>query len=303
MLPFAYPYPPEQLDGFWGIPTSTIDWCEENYVVSEYIAEALNTFTNSVFIALATFAIFHAYQNHLEPRFLFTAFGFLLVGIGSWLFHMTLMYHFQLLDELPMIYATCIPFWSVFSEFRTKRESIIVGIGIFSAANLLTLIYLHFRDPTIHQAAYALLNACIIFKSLSLTGEHVDDKGAKSQLYKTMTIGVLIFLLGYFLWNLDIHFCTFVRGKRRDWGIPYGFVLEGHGWWHIFTGTGVYYYLVYLEYLRCFLQGTDEFFEFKWVAGLPVVYCIDKHGLQRHKAIKALAAADAELSELDKKNQ
>ncbi|KAK6200903.1 ceramidase [Scheffersomyces amazonensis] len=302
MLPFAIPYPPEQAIGFWGVPTSTIDWCEENYVVSDYIAEALNTVTNSIFIALATFAIYHAYRNHLEPRFLFTGFGFLLVGIGSWLFHMTLMYHFQLLDELPMIYATCIPFWSVFSEFKTKTQSILVAIGIFSAANLLTVIYLHFRDPTIHQAAYALLNAGIILKSLSLTSKHVHDKVAKVQLYRTMTIGICIFLLGYFLWNLDIHFCTFVRGKRRDWGIPYGFVLEGHGWWHIFTGTGVYYYLVYQEYLRCFLQGTDEFFTFKWVWGLPVVFCTDSHGLKRFKAIRALAEIDATV-EAEKRSQ
>lgn len=110
MLPFAWPYPPEQKNGYWGIPTSTIDWCEENYVVSKYIAEAVNTTTNSAFIILALFSIYHAIHNKLEPRFIFTAFGFLLVGIGSWLFHMTLKYHFQLLDELPMIYATCIPF-------------------------------------------------------------------------------------------------------------------------------------------------------------------------------------------------
>ena len=25
--------------GFWGYPTSTLDWCEENYAVSPYIAE------------------------------------------------------------------------------------------------------------------------------------------------------------------------------------------------------------------------------------------------------------------------
>ena len=25
--------------GYWGKPTATIDWCEENYVVNHYIAE------------------------------------------------------------------------------------------------------------------------------------------------------------------------------------------------------------------------------------------------------------------------
>ena len=27
------------VEGFWGRPTSTLDWCEANYVVSDYIAE------------------------------------------------------------------------------------------------------------------------------------------------------------------------------------------------------------------------------------------------------------------------
>lgn len=292
MLPFAWPYPPEQKDGYWSIPTSTIDWCEENYVISTYIAEALNTTTNSVFIALATFAIYHAFHNKLEPRFIFTAFGFLLVGVGSWLFHMTLRYHFQLLDELPMIYATCIPFWSVFSEFKTPRQSILVAVGIFTAANLLTVIYLYFRNPTIHQAAYGILNGFIILRSIQLNVKYVHDKTARAQLHKTSIFGVGIFLLGYFLWNLDIHFCDFARATRREWGIPYGFVLEGHGWWHIFTGIGVYYSLVYEEYLRCFLTGTEKYFQFTWIWGLPVVYCIDKQGLERYRSVQKLAEED-----------
>lgn len=284
MLPFAIPYAPEQPNGFWGKPTSTIDWCEENYVVLSYVAEALNTVTNLGFILLASFAIYHASTNRLEPRFVLTALGFLLVGVGLWLFHMTLRYEFQLLDELPMIYATCIPFWLIFSEFKTPLQSVGVAVGIFMAANLLTAVYLHLKDPTIHQVAYALLNAGIVFKLISLTRQHVKDPVARSQLIRTMTFGIAIFGLGYLVWNLDIHFCTQVRSVRRDWGMPYGFVLEGHGWWHLFTGTGVYFYLVYMEYLRCFLIGTDRFFVFKWAWGLPLVYCVDKPGFDAFKA-------------------
>lgn len=287
MLPFAIPYPPEQVHGYWGIPTSTIDWCEENYVVSSYIAEALNTVTNSCFIALAAFTIYHTHKNQLGLRFILSAFGFLLVGIGLWWFHMTLRYEYQLLDELPMIYATCIPFWSVFSQFKSTKGSILVGMLIFFAANLLTAIYLHFKNPTIHQAAYALLNASIIIQSSILAHRHVHDKHATKQLDLTMIYGVSTFLLGYFLWNVDIHLCQEARATRREWGIPYGFILEGHGWWHIFTGTGVYIILVYEEYLHCWLRGTQQFYSFEWAYGLPLVVLKDKAGLEAFKAAES----------------
>lgn len=293
MLPFAFPYPPEQSNGFWGPPTSTIDWCEENYVVSPYIAEALNTVTNSVFILLALFATIQAYKQHLEPRFVFASLGFLLVGVGSWLFHMTLQYHYQLLDELPMIYATCIPFWSVFSTFKDVRGQSVVALGIMSAAGILTAIYLVLKNPTIHQAAYGVMNGIIILKSISLTREYVHDRRARSQLYRVMWTGILLFIFGYFLWNLDIHFCSFARATRRDWGMPYGFLLEGHGWWHIFTGAGVYCYIVYEEYLRCFLNGTDKFYEFLLVWGLPTIKCTDVVGLQSYQRVLSLNAKDA----------
>lgn len=261
------PYPPAPATGYWGAQTATIDWCEENYVVSHYIAEAVNTVTNLLFIMLAIYAMVQLRRQKHELRFFFLLLGFLLVGVGLWLFHMTLWYRFQLLDELPMIYATCIPFWLVFSEKTTGGRSMAIGGGVFMAAILLTAVYLHFRDPTIHQVAYALLNAGIIARSAYLTNTRVQNPQARQQLLLTMVWGICIFLSGYGLWNLDIHLCSFWRATRREWGMPYGFILEGHGWWHLLTGTGVYYYVVYLEYLRIYLTGRESQYRFRWICG------------------------------------
>jgi dihydroceramidase len=252
-LPFAKPYPPPPEAGFWNEITSTIDWCEENYVVTPYIAEAVNTISNSLFIILAAFAFRSAIKNKLETRFSLISLGFAIVGIGSWLFHMTLKYEFQLMDELPMVYATCIPVWSVLSEGSSKKRSVSIGAGVLFGANVLTAVYLYFKDPTIHQVAYALLNVLVVGQSVILTKKHVHDEVAKKRLFRCMSLGITIFLSGYFLWNLDVHFCSSWTKIRHHVGIPYGFLFELHAWWHVLTGTGVYYYIVYLEYLRVWI--------------------------------------------------
>lgn len=298
MLPLAIPYPPEQPYGFWGPPTLTIDWCEENYVILRYVAEAINTVTNAVFIAVAILSIILTRRNLLEKRFIFAAIGFMMVGIGLWWFHMTLRYEYQLLDELPMIYATCIPFWSVFSEFRTSRQSVLIAVAVAIGANTLTFIYLYLQDPTIHQVAYALLNFALIAKTITLTKTRVLDPQARRIVYTSMLSGLMIFGVGYGLWNMDIHLCSQARAKRREWGMPYGFVLEGHAWWHIFTGIGIYYFLMSQQYVRCLLQETKSFYSFEWVWGWPVLRCTDKPGLLRYRAVKKLAYLDSVYSKV-----
>lgn len=271
----SWPYPAEQVEGYWGEVTSTIDWCEENYVVSKYIAEWSNTLTNGTFVITALYSTYCAWRNRLELRFLWIGVGFALVGVGSWLFHMTLQYHYQLLDEMPMIYATCIPTWSILCEtkdtLRGKGQSSPLGRQVTIAGaitiivSLLSWIYLVFKIPEIHQTVYGFITVLVVIMSGLLTYKYVNDQVAKKSLYQCMIIGIVTFLAGFISWNLDNIFCSFWIHVRRSFlHLPLGAFLELHAWWHILTGTGIYYYIVYLQYLRVLTQGHGDDFRMIW---------------------------------------
>ena len=44
--------------GYWGDVTSTIDWCESNYDVSQYTAEFWNTISNIFFVLFALWGMY-----------------------------------------------------------------------------------------------------------------------------------------------------------------------------------------------------------------------------------------------------
>lgn len=93
-------------DGF----ESTIDWCESNYSLSKYVVEYWNTISGSC-ILLSSLVFYHnhktfIYESKYTINFLRITVLLFIVGIGTMLFHATLFYPFQLLDELPMILLT-----------------------------------------------------------------------------------------------------------------------------------------------------------------------------------------------------
>ena len=77
-------------------------------MVTPYIAEYYNTISN-VFICLSgLYGIIRSMQLGLETRFIVLSIGSVLVSLGSALFHGTLLYSFQMADELPMIFTMCV---------------------------------------------------------------------------------------------------------------------------------------------------------------------------------------------------
>ena len=92
-----------QMEGLWGPVTSTMNWCEGNYVLVSWIAEFWNALT-SLFIALLGVLGWRLHRHHdLGMQLAFIALA--VIGFGSFAFHGTLRFETQMMDEIPMIWA------------------------------------------------------------------------------------------------------------------------------------------------------------------------------------------------------
>ncbi|CAD5123435.1 DgyrCDS11784 [Dimorphilus gyrociliatus] len=88
-------------EGLWGDITSTMNWCEAKYEVSPYFAEFWNTISNLAMIIPPLFGIFLAWRDNMELRYILSLLSLATVGIGSWFFHMTLIYETQIYLKFP----------------------------------------------------------------------------------------------------------------------------------------------------------------------------------------------------------
>ncbi len=70
-----------------------------------------------------------------------------------------------------------------------------------------------------------------------------------------LLINAANFLFGYLLWSIDFHLCSYVTKAKHYVGLPWGFLFELHGWWHIFTGIGAYIGMALTEYLVTIEEG------------------------------------------------
>eukprot|EP00927_Polykrikos_kofoidii_P057218 TRINITY_DN51339_c0_g1_i1.p1 TRINITY_DN51339_c0_g1~~TRINITY_DN51339_c0_g1_i1.p1 ORF type:complete len:382 (+),score=31.51 TRINITY_DN51339_c0_g1_i1:21-1166(+) len=84
----------------------TIDWCEENYAVTPYIAEFWNTVTAFVTMLPAIVWLFQPNPQGTQWCRLLHL-NVVVIQIGSTVFHGTLTWFGQLLDEIPILLWCC----------------------------------------------------------------------------------------------------------------------------------------------------------------------------------------------------
>jgi dihydroceramidase len=170
----------------------------------------------------------------------------------------------QLVDELSMIYTTCLMCYATFSHGHSRAFSIILGLSLIGLAAFITLYYHYLQDPTFHQNTYALLTVVVLVRSMFVMEVNIrpslrrsekarqqtrdpktvgsferavqdmedrrDEKIVK-EMWLLIATGLSVFLGGFVVWTLDNEYCSNLRRWRRQIGLPWGILLEGHGWW------------------------------------------------------------------------
>jgi dihydroceramidase len=235
-------------DAFWGAVTSTVDWCEANYVHSPYVAEWFNTLSciPMLFIGLAGWVL-HA-RLELRIKLAFASIG--IIGAGSIAFHGTLKAPAQALDELPMLWSALIVLFILLERDAERRYGRALPAGLLLLAAAVTAGYVLLEGP----ARFALFittfaGAEIICFAIGLPiYRRISDPGFRA----TFRLGVAFHVIALCGWLVDTHACHAV--SNLPGGLPNP---QLHAWWHLLIATGIYLLYVVLAFARAHITGRE----------------------------------------------
>lgn len=215
--------------------TSTVDWCEENYVHSRYIAE----FWNSISSFTLMYAGIVGYIRHkgLDGNSIFIILA--LVGFGSILFHGVLSATTQMLDEIPMVFLLA-QFTINILKLDRFRSTLIYLIACAFSYTIFKIAHIPHSHNGSHnhgvvngkKAVEFYLFQGVVILSAGYIFMRMARMSINNTRKSTLTIyGAVLFGMGWSCWLIDYFFCNFLKSTWNP---------QLHAWWHILSALGVY---------------------------------------------------------------
>lgn len=208
---------------------------------------------------LVYFALRHMYGSGSDglfaPKSDSMSICLLVLGISSFLFHASLRHTLQFADELAMLGLA----WSLLQGTLTARHSTtnarLISICLAVAFSLFSIFYIWTGKIIYHATAFAaimvLLTLRVIYLFHWLKPELPEAKRFRWRARRRKAL--LLLIVGYVLWNVDLEYCTELRNLRESVGLPWAWLFELHGWWHILTAISA------SRYMDIFRELEEEF--------------------------------------------
>jgi dihydroceramidase len=222
--------------GYWGAKTATVNWCESDYVVTEYIAEFGNSITSLSIIMSGLYGMY-MHWTVAETRYMAAFLAFIVVGAGSFAFHATLWRSMQLLDELPMVWANSVFIYIVIAmedaKERGARMKEIFCLFVATAIATLAVIFLDKDDQNVFLICYGSGVMFLFYRTRQLNLKY-NSRGTVTLLESAL----LFYGGGFCFWLTDRNFCPHVKS------------LYLHCFWHFGAGVGTFLAVLCWMWLR-----------------------------------------------------
>ena len=228
--------------GVWGIPTASIDWCEQNYAVTRWIAEFWNTLSSLAMVAVGLLGLL----TRRFSRGVRLAFGLLvLVGLGSIAFHATLRFGLQMLDELPMLYLVTWLVWLLVENGPGRR------FGLWLPGALAGYVLLATAGATLNRGDAQFLAFHVSFGALEFfclgritqLALRPENRAVRGRF----ALGFAAYVIAIGLWFVDLKACPWVSITLPAHGVPNP---QLHAWWHVLVSLGFFLLLGVVSSVR-----------------------------------------------------
>ncbi len=230
--------------GFWGPNTATVDWCETNYEHLHYVSELFNS-ASSLAMVLAGVLGIALHRHVLERRFMLAFAMVSVVGLGSIAFHATLLFQFQMMDELPMLYLALVIVYILVENRPEPRFGRWFPLVLCCHAVLTTCL----TSLTHGRLQFYLFHASFASLELFALGSvyFIHRRGQDATVRRVYRLGMSAYALAFVVWISDIRFCSTLNVTLPAMGIPNP---QFHAWWHILVSCGFYTLLVVIAHDR-----------------------------------------------------
>jgi dihydroceramidase len=219
--------------GFWGPVDANHQFCEPHYDKTFFLAEFYNALSSFLYVGIGIYIF-----CRIQDSWIRVACSWLcLIGVGSFLFHGTMRYSMQLLDEIPMVGLLgtgCLSKVEHHPWLRGNASLWRLAIFLLFAAVILTYVWFDRYELFIHGfTVLAAVDGVIAF-TVPLTTVCQLQKG-----YFLRNASLVTIVVGKLLWDVEHRFC---ESMPQVWPL--------HVVWHVFSGMSAFYGVLFNSLVR-----------------------------------------------------
>jgi len=193
---------------FWGTPDVSVSFCEDKYIVSDYIAEYYNTMSALSYVIVGL--LFYKTKLQKLSKII------ILLGIGTALLHSTLRFYGQWLDEISMLILS----FYIIQELREMR------FGITTSELYLTLlIFPYFLFERYFSYFFIVFSSLQVYTYI-ISRKNYDE--CTREVYYLVKAYSIVLVLSSICWLCDQLFCDYVQDYQL------------HAIWHVGTALALF---------------------------------------------------------------